>query len=50
VELEEGELFVVPRGLEHCPNADEEAHIVLIEAKGTSTPAMPQDRSGPQSE
>jgi mannose-6-phosphate isomerase-like protein (cupin superfamily) len=35
VELEEGDLFVVPRGVEHCPKADEEAHILLIEPKGT---------------
>jgi mannose-6-phosphate isomerase-like protein (cupin superfamily) len=35
VELNEGELFVVPRGVEHCPRADEEAHILLIEPKGT---------------
>jgi hypothetical protein len=24
IELAEGELFVVPRGVEHCPDADEE--------------------------
>ena len=35
VELEEGQLFVVPRGVEHCPRADEEAHILLIEPRGT---------------
>jgi quercetin dioxygenase-like cupin family protein len=35
MELEEGELFVVPRGVEHCPKADDEAHILLIEPKGT---------------
>jgi mannose-6-phosphate isomerase-like protein (cupin superfamily) len=35
VHLEEGELFVVPRGVEHCPRADEEAHILLIEPVGT---------------
>ena len=35
VVLEEGELFVVPRGVEHCPKADEEAHVLLIEPKGT---------------
>jgi mannose-6-phosphate isomerase-like protein (cupin superfamily) len=35
VELEAGELFVVPRGVEHCPDADEEAHVLLIEPKGT---------------
>ena len=34
VELQEGELFVVPRGVEHCPKADEEAHILLIEPVG----------------
>jgi len=28
-------LFVVPRGVEHCPKADEEAHVLLIEPKGT---------------
>jgi mannose-6-phosphate isomerase-like protein (cupin superfamily) len=26
-----GELFVVPRGVEHCPKADEEAHVLLVE-------------------
>ncbi len=35
VELDEGELFVVPRGVEHCPKADEEAHVLLIEPSGT---------------
>jgi mannose-6-phosphate isomerase-like protein (cupin superfamily) len=35
VELEPGELFVVPRGVEHCPKADDEAHILLIEPIGT---------------
>jgi mannose-6-phosphate isomerase-like protein (cupin superfamily) len=35
VELGPGELFVVPRGVEHCPKADEEAHVLLIEPKGT---------------
>ena len=35
VELGPGELFVVPRGVEHCPRADDEAHILLIEPRGT---------------
>ena len=35
VELGPGELFVVPRGVEHCPKADEEAHVLLIEPQGT---------------
>jgi mannose-6-phosphate isomerase-like protein (cupin superfamily) len=29
--LNEGELFVVPRGVEHKPFAEEECHILLIE-------------------
>ena len=35
VELGPGELFVVPRGVEHRPKADGEAHILLIEPVGT---------------
>ena len=35
VELDEGEMFVVPRGVEHCPRADEEASVLLIEPTGT---------------
>ena len=35
VQVNEGELFVVPRGVEHCPKADEEAHVLLIEPRGT---------------
>jgi mannose-6-phosphate isomerase-like protein (cupin superfamily) len=33
--VQEGEFIVVPRGMEHCPVADEEVHIVLIEPKST---------------
>ena len=33
--VREGEFVVVPRGVEHCPVADEEVHIVLIEPKST---------------
>ena len=35
VELEAGELFVVPRGVEHCPEAAEETKVLLIEPKDT---------------
>lgn len=35
VTLSAGEMFVVPRGVEHCPVADEEAHLLLIEPVGT---------------
>jgi mannose-6-phosphate isomerase-like protein (cupin superfamily) len=30
-----GEFIVVPKGVEHCPVADEEVHLVLIEPKST---------------
>ena len=33
VELGPGELYVVPRGVEHCPKADEETHVLLIEPR-----------------
>jgi mannose-6-phosphate isomerase-like protein (cupin superfamily) len=33
--VREGEFVIVPRGVEHCPLADEEVHIVLIEPKST---------------
>ncbi len=35
VVLGPGDLFVVRRGVEHCPRADPEAHILLIEPVGT---------------
>ncbi len=35
VTLGPGELFVVPRGVEHQPFAAEEAHLLLIEPTGT---------------
>jgi mannose-6-phosphate isomerase-like protein (cupin superfamily) len=35
VHLKAGEIFVVPRGVEHCPKAAQEAHVLLIEPRGT---------------
>lgn len=35
VQLGPGELFVVPKGVEHRPVAEEEAHLLLIEPEGT---------------
>jgi mannose-6-phosphate isomerase-like protein (cupin superfamily) len=35
VVLAPGELFIVPRGVEHKPRADEETHILLFEPKST---------------
>ena len=35
VELGPGDLFIVPKGIEHCPVAHEEVHVLLIEPRGT---------------
>ena len=35
VTLGEGEFFIVPRGVEHCPDADEETEVLLIEPRDT---------------
>jgi mannose-6-phosphate isomerase-like protein (cupin superfamily) len=33
--LEEGEFFIIPKGVEHLPIAQEEAHVLLLEPKTT---------------
>ena len=35
VTLEEGEMFVVPRGVEHKPVAENEVHVLLLEPTST---------------
>ncbi len=35
VTLDPGELFIVPRGVEHRPVADDEVHVLLFEPSGT---------------
>ena len=35
VSLKEGEFYIVPKGVEHKPIADEEAHVLLLEPKLT---------------
>ena len=35
VELNPGEFYIVPKGVEHCPKAEEETQIILIEPKST---------------
>ena len=35
IDVEEGELLVVPRGTEHRPVADEEVHVLLFEPVAT---------------
>jgi len=36
VVVEEGEFVIVPRGVEHCPVAPEEVHVLLFEPKSTA--------------
>ena len=45
VHLGPGELFVVPKGVEHCPRAAEETHVLLIEPIGTVTTGDPPSHS-----
>jgi mannose-6-phosphate isomerase-like protein (cupin superfamily) len=33
--LEEGEFVIIPKGVEHLPIAEEEAHVLLLEPKST---------------
>ena len=44
--LEQGEFLVVPRGVEHRPVADEEAHVLLFEPASTlNTGNVKNDRT-----
>lgn len=36
VELNAGEFYIVPKGVEHCPRSDEEVEMILIEPKQTA--------------
>jgi mannose-6-phosphate isomerase-like protein (cupin superfamily) len=42
VSLGPGELYVVPRGVEHCPFAEEETELLLIEPAGTPNTGDPE--------
>lgn len=33
IQLEEGEFVIIPKGVEHLPVAEEEAHVLLLEPK-----------------
>ena len=41
VHLSEGDLYVVPKGVEHSPYAEEEVHLLLIEPAGTPNSGDP---------
>jgi len=46
--LEEGEMIIVPRGVEHRPIADEEAHVLLFEPATTlNTGNVRNERTAP---
>jgi mannose-6-phosphate isomerase-like protein (cupin superfamily) len=49
--IREGEFVIVPRGVEHCPVADDEVHVILIEPKSTlNTGNVTNERTLPQLE
>lgn len=31
IEINEGEFIIIPKGVEHCPDAEEEVHVMVIE-------------------
>ena len=33
--LSEGEFAIIPKGVEHCPVAEDEVHVILLEPKST---------------
>jgi mannose-6-phosphate isomerase-like protein (cupin superfamily) len=41
VTLNEGDIYVVPKGVQHRPVAEEEAHLLLIEPAGTPNTGDP---------
>ena len=46
--LEAGEFAIIPRGVEHLPVAEEEAHVMLLEPKSTvNTGNVQSERTGP---
>ena len=48
VSLNEGEMFVVPKGVEHKPVAENECHILLIEPAGTvNTGGIVDEKTAP---
>ena len=44
VNLSEGDLYVVPKGVRHRPMADEEVHVLLIETAGEPNSGDSEER------
>lgn len=45
VAINEGEFLIVPRGVEHCPLAEEEVHIMLFEPASTLNTGNSADKT-----
>jgi mannose-6-phosphate isomerase-like protein (cupin superfamily) len=50
VELGEGEMVVVPRGVEHRTRAEDETHTLLVESKGTPNTGDSEAEPAPEVE
>ena len=51
ITLNEGDLYVVPKGVEHRPRAAEECHMMLVEPAGlVNTGDNPGERTAPNDE
>ena len=49
IDLNEGEFAIIPKGVEHLPIAEEEAHVVLLEPKSTlNTGDVQNERTVPE--
>ncbi|MEO6119223.1 MAG: cupin domain-containing protein [Terriglobales bacterium] len=49
VTIREGEFFIVPRGVEHCPTAAEEVYVMLFEPMTTlNTGNVTNERTQPE--
>jgi mannose-6-phosphate isomerase-like protein (cupin superfamily) len=48
VSLSEGEMIIIPKGVEHCPIAEEEVQVMLLEPKTTlNTGTEENERTAP---
>ena len=49
ITIREGEFFIVPKGVEHCPTAAEEVHVMLFEPATTlNTGNVTNERTQPE--
>jgi mannose-6-phosphate isomerase-like protein (cupin superfamily) len=48
INLNEGEMIIIPKGIEHCPLAEEEVQVMLLEPKTTlNTGTEENERTAP---